>query len=146
MSQIAPPLEAPPAPQPRLARWRHALSTVNPPEGQLDAVSKWLVITRAGVLPMTLTATGRYLARAAWEEGKILARRQPIATIVADTTVPAKTRIKLQLVLDARAVIPLHHDGWGHFTQDLHSLQSAFADAGLADRLVALEPGESATI
>lgn len=49
-------------------------------------------------------------------------------------------------VLDARAVIPLHHDGWGHFTQDLHSLQSAFADAGLADRLVALEPGESATV
>jgi 1,4-dihydroxy-2-naphthoate polyprenyltransferase len=62
MSQTVPPLEAPPAaqpppaPQPRLARWRHALSTVNPPEGELDAVSRWLVITRAGVLPMTLTA------------------------------------------------------------------------------------------
>jgi 1,4-dihydroxy-2-naphthoate octaprenyltransferase len=56
MSQTAPPLEAPPAAQPRLARWRHALSTVNPPAGELDPVSKWLVITRAGVLPMTLTA------------------------------------------------------------------------------------------
>ncbi len=40
----------------RLARWRHALSTVNPPAGELDPVSRWLVITRAGVLPMTLTA------------------------------------------------------------------------------------------
>jgi 1,4-dihydroxy-2-naphthoate octaprenyltransferase len=40
----------------RLARWRHALSTINPPAGELDAVSRWLVITRAGVLPMTLTA------------------------------------------------------------------------------------------
>jgi 1,4-dihydroxy-2-naphthoate polyprenyltransferase len=39
-----------------LARWRHALSTVNPPSGELDFVSRWLVITRAGVLPMTLTA------------------------------------------------------------------------------------------
>jgi 1,4-dihydroxy-2-naphthoate octaprenyltransferase len=39
-----------------LARWRHALSTVNPPAGRLDPVSRWLVITRAGVLPMTLTA------------------------------------------------------------------------------------------
>jgi 1,4-dihydroxy-2-naphthoate polyprenyltransferase len=39
-----------------LGRWRHALSTINPPSGELDAVSKWLVITRAGVLPMTLTA------------------------------------------------------------------------------------------
>jgi len=48
---------APPIPTPgRLARWRHALSTVNPPAGQLDQVSRWLVITRAGVLPMTLTA------------------------------------------------------------------------------------------
>jgi 1,4-dihydroxy-2-naphthoate octaprenyltransferase len=42
----------------RLARWQHALSTVNPPSGELDQVSRWLVITRAGVLPMTLTAGG----------------------------------------------------------------------------------------
>jgi 1,4-dihydroxy-2-naphthoate octaprenyltransferase len=41
---------------PILARWRHALSTINPPSGELDPVSRWLVITRAGVLPMTLTA------------------------------------------------------------------------------------------
>src|SRR5437588_6053344 len=40
----------------RLGRWRHALSTINPPSGELDSVSRWLVITRAGVLPMTLTA------------------------------------------------------------------------------------------
>ncbi len=52
MSETAPPVSDPG----RLARWRHALSTVNPPAGRLDAVSKWLVITRAGVLPMTLTA------------------------------------------------------------------------------------------
>ncbi|MGI8863541.1 MAG: prenyltransferase [Solirubrobacteraceae bacterium] len=54
MSESAPSL---PGPGPgRLARWRHALSTVNPPAGELDQVSRWLVITRAGVLPMTLTA------------------------------------------------------------------------------------------
>ncbi|AHG90195.1 aminopeptidase [Gemmatirosa kalamazoonensis] len=46
--------------------------------------------------------TGRYLLRAAWEEGRILARRRPIAAIVADSTVPAATRAKLRLVLDAR--------------------------------------------
>jgi 1,4-dihydroxy-2-naphthoate polyprenyltransferase len=39
-----------------LSRWRHALRTVNPPQGRLDPVSRWLVITRASVLPMTLTA------------------------------------------------------------------------------------------
>jgi 1,4-dihydroxy-2-naphthoate octaprenyltransferase len=52
MSESAPPLSS----SGRLARWRHALSTVNPPAGELDQVSRWLVITRAGVLPMTLTA------------------------------------------------------------------------------------------
>src|SRR5947209_6614734 len=52
MAQTAEPLRRPD----RLGRWRHALSTVNPPAGELDQVSRWLVITRAGVLPMTLTA------------------------------------------------------------------------------------------
>jgi 1,4-dihydroxy-2-naphthoate octaprenyltransferase len=39
-----------------LARWRHILRTSNPPEGHLDPVSRWLVLTRAAVLPMTITA------------------------------------------------------------------------------------------
>jgi 1,4-dihydroxy-2-naphthoate octaprenyltransferase len=38
--------------------WRHVLATTNPPEGRLDPVSKWLYLTRAGVLPMTLVAAG----------------------------------------------------------------------------------------
>lgn len=47
--------------------------------------------------------TGRYLVRAGWEEGKILLRRRPIAELVADPSVDARTRAKLQLVLAARA-------------------------------------------
>src|SRR5438105_13039823 len=39
-----------------LANWRHVLATTNPPEGHVDPVSRWLVLTRAAVLPMTLTA------------------------------------------------------------------------------------------
>src|SRR5436305_13046611 len=39
-----------------LARWRYVLRTTNPPEGKVDVVSKWLVLTRAAVLPMTVTA------------------------------------------------------------------------------------------
>jgi 1,4-dihydroxy-2-naphthoate octaprenyltransferase len=52
MSDISPAVARPG----RLRSWRHALSTVNPPAGDLDLVTRWLVITRAGVLPMTLTA------------------------------------------------------------------------------------------
>jgi len=37
-------------------RWLYVLATTNPPEGRLDPVSKWLYLTRAGVLPMTLVS------------------------------------------------------------------------------------------
>jgi 1,4-dihydroxy-2-naphthoate octaprenyltransferase len=37
-------------------RWLYVLATTNPPKGELDPVSRWLWLTRAGVLPMTLVA------------------------------------------------------------------------------------------
>lgn len=69
---------------------------------------RWILLGAGGLavvalLFLTLTATGRYLARAAWEESRILWRRRDIAEIVADTAVPRTTRAKLQIVLDARA-------------------------------------------
>ena len=39
-------------------KWLWVLTTTNPPEGRLDPVSKWLWLTRAGVLPMTIVAAG----------------------------------------------------------------------------------------
>jgi 1,4-dihydroxy-2-naphthoate octaprenyltransferase len=39
-----------------VANWREILRTGNPPAGKLDPVGRWLVLTRAAVLPMTLTA------------------------------------------------------------------------------------------
>ncbi len=39
-----------------LGNWRHVLRTSNPPAGRVDLVSRWLVLTRASVLPMTITA------------------------------------------------------------------------------------------
>ncbi len=44
--------------QPLVKKWLWVLTTTNPPKGRLDPVSKWLWITRAGVLPMTLVAAG----------------------------------------------------------------------------------------
>jgi 1,4-dihydroxy-2-naphthoate octaprenyltransferase len=47
----------PPTLTERLAAWRYAFLTTNPPEqGVVDGVTRWLVVTRAGVLPMTLTS------------------------------------------------------------------------------------------
>jgi len=50
----------------RLAAWRYAYRTTNPPEaGVVDGVTRWLVVTRAGVLPMTLIS-GVVAALLAW--------------------------------------------------------------------------------
>ncbi|MCV6980068.1 prenyltransferase [Mycolicibacterium pulveris] len=41
----------------RLSSWMYALRTINPPpDGRIDFVTRWLVVTRAAVLPMTLFA------------------------------------------------------------------------------------------
>src|ERR1700729_82825 len=45
---------------------------------------------------------GPYLVRAAWEEGRILARRRPIAEVIADPRTSDTVRTELRLVLDAR--------------------------------------------
>ena len=52
---------------------------------------------------LVLAPTGRYLLRAGWEEGKILARRKPIVQLVADSATTPALRAKLALVLAARA-------------------------------------------
>ncbi|CAM5619827.1 MBL fold metallo-hydrolase [Streptomyces badius] len=39
------------------------------------------------------------------------------------------------LILDARRVVPVHHDSWAHFTEGRDELETAFAAAGLTDRL-----------
>lgn len=61
-----------------------------------------LGIAAGAALLVVATPLGRYIARAAWEEGKILRARQPIAALVADPSVDAETRAKLALVLEAR--------------------------------------------
>ncbi|MFF8288560.1 MBL fold metallo-hydrolase [Streptomyces sp. NPDC016309] len=38
-------------------------------------------------------------------------------------------------VLGARRVVPVHYDGWAHFTEGRDALLAAFTAAGLADRL-----------
>lgn len=56
-----------------------------------------------GIVLLVATPLGRYLLRAGYEEARILAARRPVAELVADSSVDALTRGKLQLVLEARA-------------------------------------------
>src|SRR5215204_2732849 len=67
------------------------------------AVRTLAVVALAIVAYFVVTPTGRYLLRAGWEEGKILARRQPIAQLAGDSATTPALRAKLVLVLAARA-------------------------------------------
>ncbi|MFN2637043.1 MAG: aminopeptidase [Gemmatimonadaceae bacterium] len=55
-----------------------------------------------GVLALISAPTACYLSRGAWEEAKILSRRQPISDLVADRRTPNDVREKLKVVLAAR--------------------------------------------
>jgi len=49
-------------------------------------------------------------------------------------------------LIGARAVVPVHFEGWTHFTQGLDRIRAAFAGYGLTDRLVAAAPGETVSV
>lgn len=54
--------------------------------------------------------------------------------------------VEVARLLGKTTIVPLHHDGWGHFTQDSASLQREFAEAGLAERLRVIEPGRAEAV
>jgi len=49
-----------------LSNWAYVLRTTNPPPGKIDPVSRGLTVTRASVLPMTLTSAAIAGLLAAW--------------------------------------------------------------------------------
>jgi predicted aminopeptidase len=55
-----------------------------------------------GVLGLISAPTACYLSRGAWEEAKILSRREPISELVANARTPDDVKAKLRVVLAAR--------------------------------------------
>jgi predicted aminopeptidase len=55
-----------------------------------------------GGLALISAPTACYLSRGAWEEAKILSRRQPISELVRDPATPREAKEKLKVVLAAR--------------------------------------------
>jgi len=49
-------------------------------------------------------------------------------------------------ILGVRAVVPVHYEGWAHFTQGEAELRAAFAGNGVSDLLVVAERGGSVTV
>jgi L-ascorbate metabolism protein UlaG (beta-lactamase superfamily) len=61
-------------------------------------------------------------------------------------TLSAQAAAEAAEVLGARAVVPVHFEGWAHYTQGADDLRAAFEAAGLAERLVVPERGTAVSI
>jgi L-ascorbate metabolism protein UlaG (beta-lactamase superfamily) len=59
-------------------------------------------------------------------------------------TLGAEETAQAARILGSRAVIPVHQQGWAHFSAPPEALRRAFDAAGLAEVLVALQPGQTA--
>ena len=64
----------------------------------------------------------------------------------APLTLTSANAVEAAKVLGAAKVVPLHFRGWQHFSEGPDELRKEFEAAGLADRLVLLEPGERAEV
>jgi L-ascorbate metabolism protein UlaG (beta-lactamase superfamily) len=49
-------------------------------------------------------------------------------------------------ILGARAIVPVHFEGWTHFTRGAQALRGAFAGNQLTDRLALAEPGAAVSV
>jgi L-ascorbate metabolism protein UlaG (beta-lactamase superfamily) len=61
----------------------------------------------------------------------------------APLTLTATAAVEAARLLGARAVVPVHCEGWTHYTHNTASLVAAFAAAGLADLLAVIPAGAS---
>jgi L-ascorbate metabolism protein UlaG (beta-lactamase superfamily) len=59
----------------------------------------------------------------------------------APLTLTNADAVQAARILGARTVVPVHCDGWTHYTEDSASLADAFAAAGMADVLVVVPAG-----
>jgi len=59
----------------------------------------------------------------------------------AHLTLGSIEAVEAARLIGARAVVPLHCDGWTHYSQDSASLAAAFTDAGMEDVLAVVPTG-----
>lgn len=88
-----------------------------------------------------------------WYDGVAEVARRFRAGIVVLFAGAAQTRGPFHLTMDSNdaietahafrdaVIVPVHHDGWAHFTQDRNDLKLAFEALSIDSRLRLLEPG-----
>ncbi|WP_262107457.1 MBL fold metallo-hydrolase [Arthrobacter sp. Marseille-P9274] len=61
-------------------------------------------------------------------------------------TLSNEDAVEATRILDPRLVVPVHAEGWAHFSQDAHQLRAAFEKARLNARIVVVEPGQTCAL
>ncbi len=124
----------------------------------------------AGIEPMSGDVIGFVLTRAdamrpiyitgdtVWYDGVAAVARRFPAGVVLLFAGAAQTRGPFHLTMNTNdaietahafpdaTIVPVHHDGWAHFTQDRDDLQRSFTALGIGGRLRLLEPGVATVI
>lgn len=72
------------------------------------------------------------------------AARSPL--LRAALTLTADQAVRAARTMGAWLVVPVHAEGWAHFSQGVGDVRAAFEAAGLGDVLAPLAPGESAAL
>ena len=64
----------------------------------------------------------------------------------AHLTFTATEAVTMARTFPHALIVPLHYEGWAHFSEGRAEIQTAFGEAGMADRLCWLEPGKRTVI
>lgn len=76
----------------------------------------------------------------------LFAGRARTALLDAYLTLSAAQAAQAAEILGSPVVLPLHVDGWGHFTEDSAAIVDAFQRRGLTNRLFLPKPGVPAVV
>jgi L-ascorbate metabolism protein UlaG (beta-lactamase superfamily) len=91
-----------------------------------------------------------------YEEVEHLLQREPVRIAVlfagaarlaavgpAHLTFTAGELVQVARACPTSLILPLHIEGWAHYSESREDIEAAFTHAGLSDRLRLLEPGQS---
>ena len=129
---------------------RHGPAGIEPLSG--DVIGFVLTAPHGETRPIYVTGD------TVWYDGVADVARRFHAGVVLLFAGAARTRGPFHLTMDTNdaietahafadaTIVPVHHDGWAHFTQGRDDLEKSFAALGLASRLRLLEPGVATAI
>src|SRR5712672_1066756 len=129
---------------------RHGPAGIEPLSG--DVIGFVLTSAKADSRPVYISGD------TVWHDGVAEVARRFKAGVVLPFAGAAQTRGPFHLTMDtndaietARAfpdatIVPLHYEGWAHFTQSGDDLKSSFDTLGFGSRLKMLEPGVATVI